>query len=567
MLNLKAALAHDIATGLDSAVKAGRLPAGAGDVPIVVTQTDTTEHGDYASPVALSLTKKMKKPPLEIVEAIAQSMPKNEYIGKLEAAAPGFLNIRINPGWMAARLDDVIKRDLCTDFTLGQGKSVNLEFISANPTGPLTLANSRTAFVADTLGNILSCTGFNVTREYYINDAGGQVRRLGQSVVRRALQAQGEPVDFPEDLYQGDYIKELAATIAEELAENQGKVLTKEDVDNPAVIEVVSDRAAQLVLEQIKHTITEDLRVTFDVWSSEKVLRQSGIIEKALAKLRAEGKTYKKDGAEYIKTTDYGDSEDRVLVKQDGEYAYIAPDIGYHQHKYDRQFDLIFTFVGADHQGHLPKLRAAMEALGNDVSKLHLVVAQWFRLVRNGVPVKVSKRAGNIITPRDLIAEVGYDAARFFLLQHRLDTHMDLDLELAKEQSDRNPVYYVQYAYVRLQSILRRAKEQGVINEIGLTIELTSHPALTHTLEMDLMRLMYRWPEVVADCVQSFTVHQLTYYALELARTIHVFYKQVPVITAPDQQLIAGRLQLVLAAHTVLGKTLDLLGISKPEVM
>lgn len=567
MLNIKQALIEDIQAGISAAQVANALPAELTVPKIIVNHTEKSEYGDYASPIALALTKVAKKPPLEIVEIIAQYMPKKEYIGKLEAAAPGFLNIRLNPGWMSARLDDVIAGNLADGLTFGQGKSINLEFISANPTGPLTLANCRTAFGADTLANVLIACGYNVTREYYINDAGAQVKKLGESVLRRILEAQGETVEFAEELYQGDYIKEIAKRVAEDWKENEGKVFTKVDLENAEIQEKVSHQAVQILLDAIKQTIKEDLHIEFDVWTSERALRESGVIEKALTVLRERGQTYKKEDAEWLKTTQYGDDQDRVLVKKDGEYAYISPDIAYHHNKYERQFDLIFTFVGADHQGHIPKLRAAMQALGNDVSKLHLVVAQWFRLIRSGVPVKVSKRAGNIITPHDVIAEVGYDATRFFLLQHRLDTHMDFDLDLAKEQSDRNPVYYVQYAFVRLQSILRRAKEAGVLSEVGETIQLSNDQKLTHTVELELMRVLYRWPEIMQECAEHFTVHQLNYYALELSKVIHAFYHEVPVLNAEPEMLIKARLQLILAARTVLGKTLEVMGLNQPDVM
>jgi arginyl-tRNA synthetase len=313
--------------------------------------------------------------------------------------------------------------------------------------------------------------------------------------------------------------------------------------------------------------ITEDLKISFDVWTSEEELRHDGTVTRAIEALREKGYMYKKDGAEYLKTTAFGDDQDRVVVKSDGEYAYIAPDIGYHRNKFERGFDEIFTFVGADHQGHLPKLVAAMKILGYDTARLHLVAAQWLRVVRDGVPVKLSKRAGQIVTPRDLISEVGYDAARFFMVQHALTGHMDFDLDLAKEKSERNPVYYVQYAYVRLQSILRRAKQQEALDDMNRPLELDKRPALTHTLELDLMRQLYRFPEVIVEIATTFEVQALAYYALDLARAIHVFYRHVPVLAAEDPRLVASRLQLVLAARTTLNKTLDLLGLSKPDVM
>lgn len=567
MLNLAESLKADITAGIMAAMKAGVLPSVATLPPVVIKPSDDNDHGDYASPFAMSLSKLMKKAPLEIVEATASHMEKPEYLGKLEAAAPGFLNIWISPGWMSSRLDNVLHHDVCADITIGAGKAVNLEFISANPTGPLTLGNARTAFTADTLANVLSCAGFNVTREYYINDAGAQIAKLGESVLRRILQSQGETVDFPEEMYQGDYITELAQEIAEKLQEDKGKEYTKEDLEDEEIKRDISQQAMQTLLAHIKQTVAEDLKIKFDVWTSEAALKKEGLIEVVLQKLREHGVTYEKDGAEYLKTTQFGDEKDRVLVKKNKEYAYIAPDIAYHQNKFDRKFDLLFTFLGADHQGHVPKLQAAMQALGNDVNKLKFPIGQWFSLVRDKKVVAMSKRKGNIYTPKELIDEVGYDAARFFFVQHKLDTHMEFDLDLAKEKSERNPVYYVQYAYVRLQSILRRAKEEGVISEIGMNFEMTSHPVLTHTTELHLMRTMYRFPELVAGIADDFMVHQLVYYAQDLAKAIHAFYKNVPVLAEEAEAVKMSRLQLVLAAQGLLGKTLDLLGVSKPDIM
>lgn len=575
MINLQAALAADIAEGLQAAQTAGALPSVSKVPPIVVERPSDEERGDYASPIGLMLRKQLKRPPMDIIQAIVEHMPKKEYIGKIDAVEPGFLNVRLNPGWMTARLDDLIEGDLTEGINVGQGQRINFEFISANPTGPLTLGNARTAFSVDTLAKVLTGAGFNVTREFYINDAGQQVKKLGESVVRRALQARlpadqagGQTVEFRDELYQGEYIKDVASVLAERLAENEGKEFADHDLADPALLERVGSDAAALLLADIKRMIAEDLKIEFDVWTSEKKLRESGAIEEVLKLLREKGVTYKDDtGAEFLKTTAFGDSEDRVLVKTDGEYAYIAPDIAYHRDKFARQFDQIFTFVGADHQGHGPKLAAAMQALGYDVKRLHVVAAQFLRFVRNGRPATISKRRGNIYTPRDLIEEVGYDAARYFMTMHALTTHMDFDLGLAQERSEKNPVYYVQYAYVRLQSILRRAKEEGALIDVDEKIELTSHSALTHTKEVALMRELYRYPEVIADIARDFDVHRLTYYVQDVARAIHSFYKHVPVLRGDSTTVQQGRLQLVLAARKVLSHCLDLLGVSKPDVM
>lgn len=559
MLNLKQALAEDIAVGIKTAFPDVK------DIPVVVKGTEKPEHGDYASPVALGLAKQLKKKPMEVVEAIVKTMPKKEYIGRLAAAEPGFLNIFISPGWMQARLDDVLEQDIGADFTLGKGKSVNLEFISANPTGPMTMGNARPAFAADTLANVLERVGYNVTREYYVNDAGEQVRKLGESVLRRILQAQDEKIDFPEELYQGEYIKDLAATIAERYQETEGRKFSVSDLENAQTVDKISQEAMQQLHGENVRTTKEVLGVDMDVWTSESTLREGGAVDKVVEELRQRGATYTKDRAEWLAASKFGHDKDVVLVKKDGNYAYFAPDIAYNQNKYERGYEKIFTYLGADHLDHYPRVLAAMRALGHDVGRWQYFIVQFFRLMRGGKPVKLSKRRGEIATPKDLIDEVGYDAARFFFLQHDLKSHMDFDLDLAKERSEKNPVYYVQYAYVRLQSILRRAKEQGVITSVGEVIELSSHAALTQTGEVNLMRHMYRLPEVVDDIAQNFAVQQLTVYAYELAYTVHFFYKHVPVLTS--EELVYHRLQLVLAARKVLGEVLDLLGISKPDVM
>lgn len=561
MLNVKKALAADIAEGM----KAAGLPVPEDGVPVV--RTEKPEHGDYACPVAMAVAKQVGKQPMEIVEIIAEHMPKKEYVGKLEAAPPGFLNISISIKWLTARLDDIIEQDICGDVNVGEGRLVDLEFISANPTGPLTLGNARTAFSADTLANVLECAGFNVTREYYVNDAGEQIRKLGESVLRRALEDNGETVEFPEELYQGDYIKDLAKTLAEQWKENEGREFTLADLEDEDLLRDLSREAAEIMLAAIKKTIHDDLKIHFDVWASERALRKSGKVKAIIERLAAKKYVYEKDGAKYLRTTEFGDEEDRVLVKKNGHYAYIAPDIAYHQDKFDREFDLIFTFLGADHQGHVPKLTWALEALGNDTGKLRFPVAQWLALTKEGKEFKPSKRRGQVYGAKDLIEEVGYDAARFFMVQHSLTSHMTLDLDLAKERSERNPVYYVQYAYVRLQSILRKAKEQEIISEVGSAVPSPKQLMLNEEAEMNLIRALYRLPEVVVDTTESFDVHDLAYVAQDIAKAVHQFYRDVPVLSSPDTDLVLSRLQLVAAAQKVLGQTLDLLGISKPDVM
>lgn len=574
MINLKAALRADLEVGVVAAVVAKELVVPE-DFTMVVERSEVPERGDYASPVALALTKSSGKSPMEIVEIVAKYMPKKEYVRSLEAAAPGFLNIWIDEHWLARRLDNVLTEELFLDVQVGRGMSANLEFISANPTGPLTLGNVRTAFAADTLANVLGKLGYNVTREYYINDGGMQTRRLGESVLRRILQQQGVTIDFAEELYQGEYIYSLANIIAEKWRENEGKVFGVADLEDEAVVKRFSEEAVELCLALIRGIIRDDLRITFDVWTSEKKIRDSGVIEKALKILEERGQSYEKEGAVWLKSAQFGDSEDRVLVKKDGEYAYLAPDIGYHEDKFERGFDIIMTFLGADHQGYIPRLKAAMAALGHDTDKLRFQVAQWLGLKKDGVAFKPSKRKGHVYGPGDLIAEIGYDAARFLLVQHSLSSHMELDLDLAKERSERNPVYYVQYAFVRLQSILRKAKETGELEgavEPEVTADLVQQTAglagvLRLPAEIALIKEMFRLPEVMVDIAGTYEVHHLAFYAHELARLIHAFYTEVPVLTAKASEEREARLQVVAAAQKVLKEVLDMLGISKPDIM
>lgn len=567
MVNIRKELISDIEAAVRAAKESGVLALSEEIISVSVKRSEDILHGDYSSPIALSLTKIVKKPPMEVVEILATHMPKRAYIEKVEAAAPGFLNITIKETYLASRLDDLPHEDMCAACNVGNGKSINMEFISANPTGPLTLGNARTAFSVDVFANVMECAGYTVTREYYINDAGEQIGRLGESVLRRILQQEGKSVEFSEELYQGEYISDIARDIAEEYKETEGKTFTTSDLENKELLSQVSTKAMERCLLAIKQTIKDDLRIIFDVWSSEKSIRESGEIEKAIAKLKEKNLMYEQDGAQFLKTTEFGDDKDRVMVKKNGAYAYITPDIAYHQGKFDRKFDMIFTYIGADHQGHITKLKSAMKALGNDIEKLHMVAAQWLEIVRGGTQVALSKRKGNVYSLKDLIDEIGYDAARFFLVQHALQSHMVLDLDVAKERSEANPVYYIQYAYVRLQAIIRKAKVEGIIPPGDVRGEVTSNVHITHPSERALALQLFAFPEVIEDIAQSFSVHQLPHVAYDMARAVNAFYRDVHVLNEEDELKRMSRLQIVLAAHSVLGKVLDLLGITKPEVM
>lgn len=567
MVNLRSVLISDIQEAITTAQKAGGIDTFEELASIIVKRTEDSAHGHYASPVALALSKLLKKPPIEIAKVIAGHMPKREYIAKVETATPGFINITISSEFLASRLDDVPQENYCESCNIGAGKSINMEFISANPTGPLTLGNARPAFSADTLANVFTCAGYNVTREYYINDGGEQIGRLGESVLRRILQQEGHDVEFAEDLYQGEYISDMAKVITERYREEQGKTFTVADLEDADVRAALSREAMQACLAAIKTTIQDDLHIAFDIWSSEQTVKDSGEVEKVLEKLREKNLMYTKDGAEFLKTTEFGDDQDRVMVKKNGAYAYITPDVTYHQDKFDRDFDLIFTFMGADHQGHAPKLTAALKALGNDTSKLRMMIVQFLAVTRGGDTVSLSKRKGNIYSLKDLIEEIGYDAARYFLVSHALSSHMTLDLDMAKERSERNPVYYVQYAYVRLQSVIRKAKEAGILPIGDIDKEVASHVVMSNASETELALELFRFPEVMEDIATTFAVHQLPVYAYDLARAITTFYHDAPIMSEEDVVIQKSRLQIAISAHRVMGRVLDLLGISKPDVM
>lgn len=569
MVNLRRELTQDIREALEAIKKAGVVISDTATISIVVKRTDDALHGDYSSPIALQLAPLVEgKPlPMEIAALIAEHMPKREYIGKVEGVVPGFLNITIKDAYLASRLDDLPRDDMRSICNVGNNKSVNMEFISANPTGPLTIGNARTAFSADTLGSVMEFAGYNVIREYYINDSGEQIARLGESVLRRILQQQGLVLDFPEVLYQGEYIIEMAKQLAEEYVEEEGRTFALPDVDNPALIAEISAKAMGSCLAAIQKTIADDLHIDFDVWTSERAVRDSGEIEKVIGRLKEKNLMYEKDGALFLKTTEFGDEKDRVMIKKNGAYAYITPDVAYHQLKFDREFDMMFTYLGADHQGHIPKLKAALTALGNDTSKLHMIVAQWLEIVQGGKQVALSKRKGNVYSLQELIHEIGYDAARFFMIQHALEGHMVLDLDVAKEKSDANPVYYVQYAYVRLEAILRKAKVMGIIPTSETVEEVSSQVTISHASERELALQLFAFPEVIEDIATKFSVHQLAHFAYDTARVVNAFYRDVQVLSEENGDLRLSRLQIVIAAHAILGNVIDLLGISKPDVM
>ena len=539
------------------AIAAGSLPTVEADLPAVeVERPAHPEHGDLAASLALKLARPYRRAPLDIARALAEAITADAAdpasgspIASVEVAPPGFLNLRLTD----AALERALAAVLADPAAWGRvpavrPRSVNVEFVSANPTGPLTIGNARGAFVGDLLCRVLEAGGQTVTREYYFNDSGAQVGNLGASVV--ALR-RGEPI--PEDGYHGTYVEELARALPDE-------VLAAAETPGADAADVVGRWAASTVRAGIEASL-ERLGVHFDVWKSEGSLHDEGWVERAVERLRAGGHVYTADGAVWFRSTAFGDDKDRVIYRSDGRPTYFAADIGYVTEKFSRGFDHLIYIWGADHHGTVARVRNAAGAMGYDTAAVQVLLYSWVRFIRDGQEISMSKRAGEFITLDELLAEVGVDAARWFFASRAATTGIDFDIELAKKQSAENPVYYVQYAHARIASILRKAAEVGLAPAAGVGGLLAGAP------EAALARAVARFPEVVEDAAESEETHGVTAYATELATQFHAFYRDARVVDAEEPERSAGRLALVSAARITLAKALALLGISAPESM
>lgn len=569
MLNLRTELRSAIAAAIQKAQEASDLPKGSAPEVVVEypPEQDKGSLGDYASPVALTLGKQWKKRPMDVAEAIAKHFVPPEFVGKGDVVSPGFLNFHLDSAWLSSKIDDVIEEGAnLARSDEGGGTSVNLEFVSGNPTGEIHMGNGRALFTADVLGNVLARLGYAVTREYYVNDVGTQVEKYGESVLRRILQAAGHAVDFPDDLYQGEDVRAIAEHVREEMAEDLGAAFSPDDLNNADLRAEVTRRAVEASVRAMRRLVEEAAHIRYDVWFKESVLHERGEVAAVVDALRKRGQTVERDGALWLKSTAFGDDKDRVLVRQTGETTYLASDIAYHRDKFRRGFSFVVDFWGADHQGHLLPLRAGLEALGEDVSRLRVVLVHMLRVVRGGEAKKVSKRAGTAVPLREVLDLVGLSAARFFLTLKSLASPFDFDLDLAREQKEENPVYYAQYAYVRLTSILRKAKQQNLADGEFIPPAL-ARAVLTDPAEHRLLCLAMRFPEVLQDIARMWEVQRLPQYALELATAVHRFYDTVPVLQAGESDVLKTRLALVVAVRTVLTGVFDLLGVEKREVM
>jgi arginyl-tRNA synthetase len=527
-------------------------------IPNVILEVPKDKaHGDYSTNMAMQLARVAKKAPRMIAEDIVNNFDKTKAsIEKIEIAGPGFINFYMNNSYLTDLIPAIIKAGASYGETnVGQGQKVQVEFVSANPTGNLHLGHARGAAVGDSLCNILAKAGFDVTREYYINDAGNQIYNLAKSIEARYFQALGMDKEMPEDGYYGDDIIEIGKKLAEEHGDRYVNMAEQER------LAFFREYGLKYELDKIKKDL-EDFRVTFDVWYSETSLYHNGKIDEALATLREKGHIYEQDGATWFRSTTFGDDKDRVLIKQDGSYTYLTPDIAYHQDKLKRGFEKIINIWGADHHGYIPRMKAAIQALGYDPDMLEVEIIQLVSLYQNGEKVKMSKRTGKAVTMRDLMEEVGLDATRYFFAMRSSDTHLDFDMDLAVSKSNENPVYYAQYAHARVCSILRQGEEQNLSYEGELQLNY-----IRSEKEIELLKKLGEFPAAVSEAALKRMPHRITNYIFDLASALHSFYNAEKVLDAENKEKSRARLALMKAVQITLQNALALVGVSAPEKM
>ncbi len=554
-------VADIIAAGLRAAQAEGALPEFELP-PIVVERSRQSGHGDYASPTCLQLARQARMAPRDIALRVVERMAPAPFVGQVDVAGPGYINVTLSPAWLASLVLKILAAGARWGYLdLGAGQRVQVEYVSANPTGPITVASTRNAAIGDVLANVLEAAGYEVEREYYVNDAGSQIRHFGESVYALYLQALGENVPFPEDGYHGQYVADLGQELAQEFGDCYLRV------DRREAIQALGGEGIDRMIAWIREDLLA-LGVSFDTWFHEQSLRQSGLFDRCLRRLREDGYIVERDGAVWFTSPEL--ESDAVLVRSPAiipelseRPTYLASDVAYVWNKLvERGFDRAIYIWGADHHGDVPRVKAATRALGLDPERIVLIIYQMVNLKRGGEDVRMSKRAGEFVTLRELLDEVGPDPIRFLLLTRTADSTMDFDLDLAVEQSDKNPVYYVQYAHARISSILRFAQERAWdVADPGDT------SLLTHESELALIRKMLELQAVVALAAAQLAPHYLTFYAKELAAVFHSFYRDCRVVDEDQPELTRARLTLVRAARLTLAQALGLLGVSAPERM
>ena len=605
---MKQHLAELLAQALAGLRAAGEL-ATDGEVRVDVEPTKSKEHGDFACNVALALAKAARAKPRELAEHIVKALPVSPFVAKVEIAGPGFINFFLKQNAYQQVIAQIL--DAGAGYgrsTVGAGKRVQVEFVSANPTGPLHVGHGRGAAYGAAVADLLAATGFSVHREYYVNDAGRQMDILATSVWLRYLELCGEKFIFPTNAYKGDYVYDIGATLHRENGDAQGranvaggrmpgatdqhpfhfpaaKIFDGVPADEPqggdkekhidALIErckallgpqgyrTLFDLGLNVILDDIRRDLKE-FGVVYDEWYSERALVETGAADRAIERLKKSGHAYEKDGALWFRSTDYGDEKDRVLVRDNGQKTYFAHDIAYHMDKLERGFERVIDIWGADHHGYVPRVKAALAALGLDPTKLDVLLVQFAILYRGGEKAQMSTRSGEFVTLRELRAEVGNDAARFFYVLRKCEQHMDFDLDLAKSQSNDNPVFYIHYAHARVHSVFRQLKEKGFTRDRargGASLDRLNEPH-----EQALMATLARYPEVVEGAALAHEPHVLAYYLRELANDFHTYYNAHTFIV-DDAALRDARLNLIDATRQVLANGLGLLGVSAPETM
>lgn len=569
--------------------KLGTIPQGL-VIDFKVERTSEPLHGDFATNVAFLLAKPCHVAPRQIAQSLLAVIESHDLVDKIEIAGAGFINFFMRSAQRSQVIATILQeKEAFGRSTIGQGVRILLEYVSANPTGPLHVGHGRSAAFGATLANVLMAAGFDVTQEYYVNDAGRQMNILAVSVWMRYLQLAGQPIVFPANAYKGEYVQ----TLADELYKKHGLdyvhawfVVSErlpadepEGGDKEVYIDALIERAVSLLgtsgftlfhekaLECVLADIQDDLSafgVEFDQWFSEKSLLDDGSIQKGIDALKALGHTYEEKGALWFRATAFGDEKDRVLVRANGITTYFASDVAYHWHKYNRGFDRVIDIFGADHHGYVTRIKAAVKALGHDDTALTVLLVQFATLYRQGERVQMSTRSGSFVTLRELREEVGADAARFFYVTRKPEQHMEFDLDLAKSESNDNPVYYIQYAHARICSVLRQLHERGLYWDEATGLD--NLDLLTHPQEAALISLLGRYPELIELCAKLCEPHQVAYYLRELANGLHSYYNAVPLL-CEDESLRCARLCLLKAVQSVLSNGLQLLGVAALESM
>ena len=542
-MNLKENLQKKL---IEATEKAGLIPHS-----VIITSSKDEKHGDLSSSLPLSMAKAAQKPPMEIAALIIDQFEKDEnLILDIFPSTPGFINFKINPSFYQSLIPIIIDAgDSYGRSETGKGKTANVEFVSANPTGPLTIGHGRNAVLGDTISNILENHGYEVTREYYFNDAGRQMRILGQSVEARYYEILKQDVEFPEDGYQGNYIKDIAHSIMHENGENlkSGDPIFKE-------------KAEKVIFADIEKSL-RNLGIHFDQFTNEKTFYNNGEIDRFLEELKAKNLIYEKDGATWFRATDLGKEQDRVYIKSTGEPTYRVPDTAYHRDKINRGFDLIIDIFGADHADTYPDVLLALNALGLKTDHIRVLLYQFVTLLRNGEKVKMSTRKANYVTIDELVDEVGVDVVRYFFIMRGMNSHLNFDIDAAADSSDNNPVFYLQYAHARICNIIKRGEGLGMKSSTGYDITL-----LTHSSEIELLKSISEFPEIMALALKILEPQDIVNYLQDLAARFHRFYVDCRVIT-DDENISEARLALIKATKIVLSNGLKILGITAPERM